>query len=149
MESIAGRARESEPEAALADTSGEELGGMFARQLASGLWESGNGSEEDRLATTTACLSRCVSEGVDTSHAVYGAQVTKAVEALSALAEALAGKGGSDAAVIQALLVMAAVSSGKRARARLVAIAEAAGSAAVKAIAADLSSQESARKQLG
>lgn len=126
----------------------EEIGAMFARQLASGLWENGDASDTGRLATTTACLERCAREGIDTSNPVYGAQVTKAVEALSAVAESLAQKGESDTQVARALLVMVAVSTGKRARGRAVAIAEAAKSPVVKAIVADLASQEAAKKKL-
>ena len=126
----------------------EEIGAMFARQLASGLWESGDASDAGRLAATTACLERCVREGIDTSNPVYGAQVTKAVDALSTVAESLAQKGESDVHVARALLVMVAVSTGKRARGRVVAIAEAAKSAIVKAIVADLASQEAAKKKL-
>ncbi len=79
---------------------------------------------------------------------MYGAQVTKAVEALSAVAETLARKGAADDMVLRALLAMVAVSTGKRARARVAAIARSAASAAVKAVAADLSSQDSAKKKL-
>jgi Ca-activated chloride channel family protein len=136
------------PEPAL-DGAAEDIGGMFARQLASGLWESRDTSDQGRLAETTACLLRCVRENVDSSHSIYGAQVVKAVDALCAAAESLAQKGEADDLVIRALLAAAAVSTGKRARARLAAIAQGAKSSAVKAIAADLSSQEAAKKKLG
>jgi Ca-activated chloride channel family protein len=128
----------------------EDIGAVFARQLASGLWEDADASDKGRMMVTTMCLVRCVREGIDTSHAVYGAQLTKAVEALSAVVEPLAAKGEVDAALItHALLAMAAVSTGKRARARLAAIASAAASPAVKAIAPDLAGQEAAKKRLG
>lgn len=138
-----------EERSAAVPATGEDIGGMFARQLASGLWEGADGSDAGRLAATTACLVRCVREGIDTSNPIYGAQVTKAVDALSTAAESLAQKGQEDAALIRALLAMAAVSTGKRARARVAAIATAAASAAVKAIVAELGSQESAKKKLG
>ena len=140
---------EEEAQAPMRADVGEDIGGMFARQLASGLWESGDSSEAGRLAATTACLLRCAREGIDTSNPIYGAQVTKAVEALSTVAESLSQKGESDAEVVRALLVMVAVSTGKRARGRVAAIAQAAKSAAVKAIVADLASQDAAKKRLG
>jgi Ca-activated chloride channel family protein len=136
-------------EAEIAGGASEDIGGMFARQLASGLWESRDTSDQGRLAETTACLSRCVRDSVDSSHSIYGAQVVKAVDALCTAAERLAQKGEADDVVIRALLVAAVVSTGKRARARLAAIAQGAKSGAVKAIAADLSSQEAARNKLG
>lgn len=128
---------------------GEDIGGMFARQLASGLWESRDTSDRGRLVETTACLVRCARESVDSSHSVYGAQVAKAVDALCALMETFAQKGEHDEDVIPALLAAAAVSSGKRARARIGAIAQGAKSDVVKAITPELSSQDSARKKLG
>lgn len=126
----------------------EEIGAMFARQLASGLWEGASGSEEDRLTATTDCLVRCTKEGVDTSNPIYGAQITKAVEALSALAETLLTR-AADEKIVRALLAMVAVSTGKRARGRIAAIAQAAGSAVVKAVVPDLASQDAARAKLG
>jgi Ca-activated chloride channel family protein len=132
----------------LAAGAGEDIGGMFARQLASGLWEARDASDAGRLVETTACLVRCVRASVDSSHSVYGAQVTKAVDALCALAEAFAQKGEADAQVVQALLAAAAVSTGKRARARVAAVAQAAKSGAVKAIVADLASQDAAKTKL-
>lgn len=137
------------PMAEMAGPGGEDIGGMFARQLASGLWESRDTSDGGRLAETAACLARCVREGVDSSNSVYGAQVTKAVEALCLLVETFAQKGEADEVVIRALLAAAAVSTGKRARSRLAAIAQAAKSGAVNAIAGDLSSQDAAKKKLG
>ena len=134
---------------ALVAKPGEDIGGMFARQLASGLWESRDTSDRGRLVETTACLVRCARESVDSSHSVYGAQVAKAVDALCALAETFAQKGEHDDDVVRALLAAAAVSSGKRARARAAAIAQGAKSDVVKATAAELSSQDSARKKLG
>jgi len=125
-----------------------DIGEMFARQLASGLWEEGDASDQGRLAATTAALEQCIRLGIDTSNTVYGAQVTKAVEALSVLCEELAKKGEASPEVARALLAIVAVSSGKRARARAISIAQAAGSAAVQAIAAHLSSQEAAKKRL-
>jgi Ca-activated chloride channel family protein len=126
----------------------EDLGGVFARQLASGLWESRDASDKGRLVATTEHLERCVREGVDTSHPVYGAQVAKAVDALCTLAETMALAGTADKEVGRALLAMAAVSTGKRARARLTAIATAAKSETVRSVAAHVSNQEAAKKRL-
>ncbi|HRI67209.1 MAG TPA: VIT and VWA domain-containing protein [Polyangium sp.] len=125
-----------------------DLGSVFARQLASGLWESRDGSDKGYLLATTAVLERCVREGIDTSHAVYGAQVIKAVDALCPLVEKNALAGTDDNEVIRSLLVMAAVSTGKRARTRLEALAKAAKNEAVKSIAAHLANQEAAQKRL-
>lgn len=128
---------------------GEDIGAMFARQLASGLWQSGDSSDRGRLAATAASLARCAREGIDSSHPVYGAQVAKAVDALCALAEPLAAKGEADGEIVQALLAAAAVSTGKRARTRLAAIAQAATSEKVKAVAPHLASQQGAKAKLG
>lgn len=135
------------PAAAEAPVS-EDIGGMFARQLASGLWESGDTSDKGRLAATTACLARCVRETVDSSNSIYGAQVAKAVDALCALAETVAQAGGADELVVRALLAAAAVSTGRRARARAAAIAQNASSPALQAIAGDLGNQEAAKRRL-
>ncbi len=127
---------------------GEDIGGLFARQLASGLWESSDSSDKGRFITTTEVLERCVREGIDTSHSVYGAQLIKAVEALCALVETWALAGENDNDVVRSLFVMAAVSTGKRARKKLEAIATTAKNQSVKSIAADLSNQEAAKKML-
>jgi len=93
-------------------------------------------------------LERCLHEGIDSSHAVYGAQVTKAVDAMASMAEkwALAGKHDDD--VIRSLLVLAALSTGKRARTKLERIAAAAKNQTVNAIAVHLATQDGANKML-
>jgi Ca-activated chloride channel homolog len=146
-----GRVDRAMPPAPLAVTKGaapEDLGEMFARQLASGLWAGQDSSERGQLEETTACLVRCVREAVDSAHPIYGAQVTKAVEALATLVERL-GQSKEGARLARALLAAAAVSGGKRARARLSALAAGAKDGAVAALAGDLSSQDAARKRLG
>lgn len=120
---------------AMVDRVSEDIGAIFARQGASGLWEGSDPSDANSLALTTTYLERCAQEGIDSSHAVYGAQVAKAVEALSAVVGPLALAGEKDEGVSRALLAMAAVCTGKRARGRLVAIADAATSTAVKNLA--------------
>ena len=125
-----------------------DLGATFAAQLASGLWESGDSSDRGLLGATAAILERCAKEGVDSSNPIYGAQITKAVDALCALAEAAANRGEDDTLVIRALIAMVAVSTGKRARGRVAAIAAHAKSEAVKAAAPHLVSQEAAKKKI-
>ena len=110
----------------------EEIGAMFARQGAVGLWEDVIASP---LLATVSCLERCAREGIDTSHAVYGSQLSKAVEALAKLIEPLSEAGEQDELVTRALLAMASVVSGKRARGRIVALAEAAKSPSVRGLA--------------
>lgn len=126
----------------------EETGGVFARQLASGLWESNDSSEIGRFTATTEILERCVREGIDTSHSVYGTQVLKAVDALCVLTEAWAQAGQHDAEVIRALLVMAAISTGKRARTKLEVIATTAKNKSVKSIAALLSNRDDVKRRI-
>lgn len=70
----------------------EELGALFARQLASGLWDDASlsGSVEARtLRATARVLVRLVSEGVDTTHALYGTPLRKALEAVAAAVKGL------------------------------------------------------------
>ncbi len=110
----------------------EEIGALFARQGAVGLWET---PESSPLLATVSCLERCAREGIDTSHAVYGSQLSKAVEALAKLIEPLSEAGEQDELVTRALLAMASVVSGKRARGRIVALADAARSPSVRGLA--------------
>ncbi|HEV8714640.1 MAG TPA: VWA domain-containing protein, partial [Candidatus Binatia bacterium] len=65
---------------------------LLSRQLASGLWDGpGTGSEEVRRARATAqALLELLRAGVTTNHALHGAQVKKAVEALVKLAVKIA-----------------------------------------------------------
>lgn len=63
-----------------------DLGALFARQLASGLWDDaslGAASDDRAHRATLAVLRRLLAEGVDTSHALYGAPLKKALEALA------------------------------------------------------------------
>lgn len=71
---------------------GIDLGALFGRQLASGLWDDaspGKDGEARRLRATVAVLRALLEAGVDTAHALYGAQVRKALEAVVAAATAL------------------------------------------------------------
>ena len=143
-------AERDEEEAAPRRPRAGDIGAVFATQLTNGLWEGPRGADEARLASTAEVLVRCAREGVDSGHSIYGAQIVKAVEGLTALLEGMAQRGeGESAAIVQALLAMAAVSTGKRARARIAEIARASKDPAVNAILADLASQEAARKRLG
>jgi Ca-activated chloride channel family protein len=139
--------REEEAAAPALPTSGD-IGALFAQQLASGLWEHEESSDVGRIRATAASLERCIRTGIDSSHAVYGAQVSKAVAALSRLVETVTRRGEHDGDVLHALYVMAAASTGKRARAKLVAVAAGARSELVKAAAPTLSSQDEARKKI-
>jgi Ca-activated chloride channel family protein len=70
----------------------DPLVALLSRQLASGLWDgSGMRSEEVRRARATAqALLELLRAGVTTNHALHGAQVKKAVEALVRLAVKIA-----------------------------------------------------------
>jgi Ca-activated chloride channel family protein len=73
----------------------DELGGLFGRQLASGLWDDAKlGADGDlrRLRATVAVLRTLVERGVDTTHALYGAPLRKALEAVVTAAAALAAQ---------------------------------------------------------
>ncbi|WP_342378520.1 VIT domain-containing protein [Myxococcus stipitatus] len=64
---------------------------LLGQQLANGLWAgSGTGAEPVRQARATAlALLELLREGITSSHALHGAQVKKAVEALLTLASQL------------------------------------------------------------
>lgn len=72
---------------------GVDVNALLARQLASGLWEgTGAGPEPVRQARATAmALLELLRQGITSSHALHGAQVKKAVEALLTLAHSLTG----------------------------------------------------------
>lgn len=93
MQSVLGRAMkfafdaiESE-EAPLMVEPVDELGALFGRQLASGLWDDatlGAEGELRRLRATAKVLETLVSQGVDTTHPLYGVPLRKALEAVVA-----------------------------------------------------------------
>lgn len=66
---------------------------LLGQQLANGLWAgTGEGPEPVRQARATAqALLELLREGITSSHALHGAQVKKAVEALLTLASQLSG----------------------------------------------------------
>jgi Ca-activated chloride channel family protein len=85
---------------------------LFARQLADGLWQDDRADDEGHVAATERALAACAAQGIDSAHAVYGAQVKKAVEALCALAR---GPHAAPVAALRTALEAALrVASGRR-----------------------------------
>jgi Ca-activated chloride channel family protein len=72
---------------------GQDANALLSRQLASGLWAgTGAGPEPVRQARATAmALLELLRQGITSNHALHGAQVKKAVEALLTLASQLSG----------------------------------------------------------
>ncbi|WP_163863199.1 VIT domain-containing protein [Myxococcus eversor] len=91
---------------------------LLGRQLANGLWAgTGSGPEPVQQARATAlALLELLREGITSSHALHGAQVKKAVEALLTLASQLTGS--PDVAEL-ALGVAWLVAAGPRTRGRI------------------------------
>jgi Ca-activated chloride channel family protein len=75
------------------EDSGQDANALLSRQLASGLWAgTGAGPEPVRQARATAmALLELLRQGITSNHALHGAQVKKAVEALLTLASQLSG----------------------------------------------------------
>ncbi|KFA92011.1 VIT domain-containing protein [Archangium violaceum] len=92
--------------------------GLLEKQLASGLWAgTGAGAEPVRQARATAlALLELLRQGITSSHALHGAQVKKAVEALLALVPQL---GGAPDVAEFALGVAWLVAAGPRTRGRI------------------------------
>jgi Ca-activated chloride channel family protein len=92
--------------------------GLLEQQLASGLWAgTGTGAEPVRQARATAlALLELLRQGITSSHALHGAQVKKAVEALLALVPQLSG--APDVAEL-ALGVAWLVAAGPRTRGKI------------------------------
>ncbi|MCP3102166.1 VWA domain-containing protein [Myxococcus sp. K15C18031901] len=92
---------------------------LLARQLANGLWDApkDQGPEPVRQARATAlALLELLREGITSSHALHGAQVKKAVEALLTLASQLSST--PDVAEL-ALGIAWLVAAGPRTRGRI------------------------------
>ncbi|MDO9017920.1 MAG: VIT domain-containing protein [Deltaproteobacteria bacterium] len=73
----------------------DDLGAVFGRQLASGLWDDAAlGADNDlrRLRATARVLRTLVERGVDTTHALYGVPLRKALEAVVVAAASLAAQ---------------------------------------------------------
>ncbi|MBJ6760091.1 VWA domain-containing protein [Myxococcaceae bacterium JPH2] len=110
----------SEPMESLAQGEGGEDGvvALLGRQLANGLWAgTGTGAEPVRQARATALvLLELLRQGVTSGHALHGAQVKKAVDALLALVAQLSGE---PAVAELALGVAWLVAAGPRTRGRI------------------------------
>ena len=86
---------ESEAVLSVRKESVDELGAVFGRQLASGLWDDAAlGADNDlrRLRATARVLRLLVERGVDTTHGLYGVPLRKALEAVVTAAAALAAQ---------------------------------------------------------
>jgi Ca-activated chloride channel family protein len=108
-----------EEEARMESAHGADGGvGLLEQQLASGLWAgTGTGAEPVRQARATAlALLELLRQGITSSHALHGAQVKKAVEALLALVPQLSG--APDVAEL-ALGVAWLVAAGPRTRGKI------------------------------
>jgi Ca-activated chloride channel family protein len=104
-------------------TGGADVNALLSRQLASGLWAgTGSGPEPVRQARATAlALLELLRQGITSNHALHGAQVKKAVEALLSLA---AGLTGVPEVAELALGVAWLVAAGPRTRGRIVQAAQ-------------------------
>lgn len=116
---------ESPKGGAAAPSEAADLGTLFARQLASGLWDDASvpGDAAQRtLVATARVLVRLVAEGVDTTHALYGAPLRKALEAVAALAKTLLERDPArcELALGAALLL----ATGQRTRSALLAVVD-------------------------
>ena len=67
----------------------DDLAAVFGAQLASGLWGDGR-NEIDDLRATARVFARLVTEGITTAHRLYGTQVRKAIERVTAVLQARA-----------------------------------------------------------
>src|SRR5262245_28907705 len=86
----------------------EVIAQLFARQLASGLWEGDDGTDRGRLVATTRALADCTDSRIDSAHPVYGAQVQKAIHAVCVLARrSEGGPGMPDEADVSLAMVTA------------------------------------------
>ncbi len=89
---------------------GSPLERTLESQRASGLWDA----DETSLTATLAALAVLVREGITTSHAVYGANAKKAVDAIVKIA----GKAAITASARETALLLAyLVASGRKSRA--------------------------------
>ncbi|AKJ00089.1 Translation initiation factor 2 [Archangium gephyra] len=92
--------------------------GLLKKQLASGLWAGMEASTEPvhQARATALALLELLRQGITSSHALHGAQVKKAVEALLALVPRL---GGAPDVAELALGVAWLVAAGPRTRGRI------------------------------
>lgn len=100
------------------DGPADPVAALFATQLASGLFGGDDDSDEARLAATVRALEACAAGGIDSAHAVYGAQVKKAIEALCALSTRLTASAAELALDLDRALDLASrLASGRRLKA--------------------------------
>jgi len=121
---------------------------LFGRQLASGLWEDDTKTDAGRLMATARALALFARSDIDTSHAVYGAQVKKAVEAILRLAGELGARGEAEREVMAALTAAFLVASGRRLRGQVVDLARTSTSSTLQALARHLTSTAAAAIKL-
>jgi Ca-activated chloride channel family protein len=110
----------AEAEAAPMQESVDELGALFGRQLASGLWDDatlGAEGELRRLRATAKVLKTLVEQGVDTTHPLYGVPLRKALEAVVAAVATLSTQ--DRAACERALAAAWLLAMGPRTRAAI------------------------------
>jgi Ca-activated chloride channel family protein len=101
-------------EKAAAPDAGDAVRARLAQQRASGLWdEPGASDDESRLRATARALLDLLRAGITAAHALHGAPVKKAVEALVPLAVTVAAR---DARLAEFALAVAWLVSGRRAR---------------------------------
>jgi Ca-activated chloride channel family protein len=103
--------------AAPAPEPADPLTALLSRQLASGLWDESDATADDnlrRVRATARALLELADLGVTSTHALHGAQVKKAIEALLALVPEVARRDHKVAEL--ALGVAWLVSSGRRTR---------------------------------
>jgi len=133
-----GEAMKKRKRAARDEAPGDELGAVFGRQLASGLWDDAAlGADDDlrRLRATARVLRTLVERGVDTMHALYGVPLRKALEAVVAAVAALAAQ---DAATCERALGAAwLLAMGPRTRAAVEAAVRHGGYATLGSMAGD------------
>jgi len=94
--------------------------GILSRQLASGLWAGDDGGIEASVRATALALLTLNKAGINTAHAMYGAQLKKAISALVTAADALSDKTLAELALSASWLV----ASGARSRAQVVEVAK-------------------------
>jgi Ca-activated chloride channel family protein len=95
----------------------DPLEALLGRQLASGLWDEGDGIADDelrRMRATARALLELLDRGINSSHPLHGGQIKKAIEALLQLAPTVAAR---DPAVAELALGVAwLAASGHRTR---------------------------------
>jgi Ca-activated chloride channel family protein len=135
-----GPPRSPAPAEAAPSATAPDLAALFERQLASGLWDGAD--DAARLLATARVFVTCHAQGVDATHAVYGTQLKKAIEAVLALVGALASK--AEAACAAALAAASLVATGRRQRAEIADAVKQSASAKVREVEAALASPDAA-----